>query len=128
MTNMQAMTPATYHFLHVVGVILLFLGFGGLTGGDNASRRRAMMYHGTGLLVLLITGFGFIAKTKAAAPASGLSYTSPFILVMYAIWLALGALPVLSKRGIIPAPVVVKIALLLGVVAAYCGYFKVPGV
>ena len=119
MTNMRAMTPATYHFLHIVGVLLLFVGFGGLCGGDNASRRKAMMYHGIGLLVLLVSGFGFIAKSKS-------SYTAGYVLVMYAIWVALGALPVLAKRGVVPAKVVVKIALLLGAIAAYCGYFKVP--
>jgi hypothetical protein len=119
MTNMQAMTPPTYHFLHIVGVLLLFVGFGGIAGGDNASRRKAMMYHGLGLLVILVSGFGFIAKSK-------MSYTAPFVLVMYAVFLALGALPVLAKRGVMSPKIAVKLALLLGVIAAYCGYFKVP--
>ena len=116
---MQAMTSPTYHFLHLVGVLLLFVGFGGIAGGDNASRRKAMMYHGLGLVVLLVSGFGSLAKTP-------FPYTAPWVLIMYATWLALGALPILAKRGVLPAKWVVKIALLLGFIAAYCGYFKVP--
>jgi uncharacterized membrane protein len=123
----QAMSPSTYHFLHIVGLILLFVGFGGIAGGDNGSRRKAMMYHGIGLLVLLISGFGSIASTRKADPTSPVSYGSPFVLVMLIVWLALGALPVLAKRGVLPPRTVILIGTALGAVAAYCGYFKFPG-
>lgn len=107
------MSPAFYHIAHLVGLILLFAGFGAVASGN----RKGMMYHGIGLLILLIAGFGLIAKM-------GYSYTSPFIIAKGVIFLILGFLPVLSKRNVLPATAVLWIAVLLGGLAAYVGYLK----
>jgi hypothetical protein len=109
------MSPVFYHLAHLVGLILLFVGFGGLLSADPLARRRAMMFHGIGLVILLVAGFGLIAKLK-------LPYTSPFIIAKFVIFVVLGGLPMLTKR--ISATAVVLIAVVLGALAAYLGYFK----
>jgi hypothetical protein len=117
----RPMSPAFYHIIHVISVVMLASAFGALSTGNEAARKGAMQKHGIALLLLLVSGFGFIAKAKG-------SYTSPYILVMYAVWLALGVLPVLGKKGILPAAALGKVALLLAAVAAYAGYAKWPGI
>ncbi|RBP42386.1 hypothetical protein DES53_10692 [Roseimicrobium gellanilyticum] len=110
------MSPAFYHIAHLVGLILLFVGFGALASGN----RKGMMYHGIGLLILLIAGFGMIAKIKQGMPS--MSYTEPWLIAKYAIFLILGlVLPVLAKRKMLPANAVLWIAILLGGCAAYLG-------
>lgn len=106
------MSPVFYHILHVVGVIVLFIGIGGMLGGN---RRTGGMLHGIGLIILLVAGFGLIAKLK-------LSYTSPFIIAKFVIWLLLGALPAFAKR--MPGTVVTLLAIVLGGLAAWMGYTK----
>lgn len=108
------MSPAFYHVAHLVGLILLFVGIGGLAGGNWKS---AMKFHGIGLVILLVAGFGAIAKLK-------LSYTAPWVIAKLVIWLLLGALPVLVKRKVVSASTGVLIAVVLGGCAAYLGYLK----
>ncbi len=107
------MSIAFYHIAHLVGLIFLFAGFGALASGN----RKGMMYHGIGLLILLIAGFGLIAKLK-------LEYTSPFIIAKFVIFLILGFLPVLVKKKTLSATAVLWIAIVLGGCAAYLGYLK----
>jgi hypothetical protein len=105
-----------YHIAHLVGIMFLFAGFGGLlTASDN--RSRAMMMHGIGLLILLVSGFGLIAKM-------GTPYTAHWVIGMMVIWVVLGGLPVLAKRRVLPIGAIIAIALILGGAAAYLGYLK----
>ena len=108
------MSPLFYHVAHLVGLMFLFVGIGSLAGGHS---KGAMKFHGIGLLILLVAGFGAIAKLK-------LSYTAPFIIAKLVIWLLLGALPVLIKRKVLPAGGAVILAIVLGGCAAYLGYVK----
>jgi len=110
------MSPAFYHIAHLVGIMFLFAGFGGLVSAEG-NRGKAMMNHGIGLLILLVSGFGLIAKM-------GFPYTAHWVIGMFVIWLILGALPVLAKRRVFSPCVVVTIAILLGAVAAWLGYLK----
>ena len=110
------MSPAFYHIAHLVGIMFLFAGFGGLVSAEG-NRGKAMINHGIGLLILLVSGFGLIAKL--AVP-----YTAHWVIGMFVIWLILGGLPVLAKRRVLSPCVVVCIALVLGGVAAWLGYLK----
>mgnify|MGYP001627212412 CR=1 FL=1 len=109
------MSPAFYHIAHLVGLIFVFAGFGALLSAETA--RSAMKWHGIGLVISLISGFGLVAKL-------GLSYSSPGLLVKMALWLVLGFLPVLARRKVLPAPVVLFIAIVIGTVLASIGYLK----
>lgn len=110
------MSLQTYHILHLVGLILVFVGFGGLLSSDGA--RKAMKWHGIGLVISLVSGFGMLAKM-------GIMGSMPvWVWIKIALWLVLGFLPVLSKRRVLSAPVVVLIAMVVGAVLAYLGYMK----
>jgi hypothetical protein len=110
------MSPAFYHITHLLGIMFLFVGFGGLTSA-NGNRRKGMIMHGIGLLILLVSGFGLLAKMQ-------LSYTAHWVIGLYVIWVLLGALPVLGKRGILNPCVMIAVALILGAAAAWLGFLR----
>lgn len=117
------MTLQTYHFLHLIGLIFVFIGFGGLLSSEGA--KKAMMWHGIGLVISLVSGFGMVAKyAKLLPPDAPSYYTQPWVLIKFALWLVLGFLPVLAKRRVLAAPLVVLIAAVIGGVLGYIGYFK----
>lgn len=112
----RSMSLQTYHYLHIVGLILVFIGFGGLLSSEGA--RRAMKWHGIGLVISLVSGFGMLAKM-------GIMGAMPvWVWIKIALWLVLGFLPVLAKRRVFSAQVVVLFAIVIGAVLAYLGYFK----
>ncbi|OAI57861.1 hypothetical protein AYO49_06355 [Verrucomicrobiaceae bacterium SCGC AG-212-N21] len=117
------MTHFHYHFLHVLGLIIMIAGFGSLVSGDDKARRIGGMLHGIGWLILGIAAFGFIAKFNKTTTAP-ISYGSVYVIVKLVIWVVLGALPVLGKKGILPRPAVLIIAILLASTAAFIGFFK----
>lgn len=119
----SVMSIQTYHFLHLIGLILVFIGFGGLLSSEGA--KKAMKWHGIGLVISLVSGFGMLAKMSKGLPEGAPSlYTQHWVIVKLALWLVLGFLPVLAKRRVLSAQVVVLIAILIGAVLAYLGYFK----
>lgn len=119
------MTLQTYHFIHLIGLIFVFIGFGGLLSQDGA--RKAMMWHGIGLVISLVSGFGMLAKYNKMLPEGAASYyTYHWVWAKFALWLVLGFLPVLAKRRVLPAKGVVLIAAIVGACLGYLGYMK-PG-
>ncbi|MEZ5385607.1 MAG: hypothetical protein R3F13_08830 [Prosthecobacter sp.] len=117
------LTLQTYHFLHLIGLILVFVGFGGLLSSEGA--KKSMKWHGIGLVISLVSGFGMLAKMSKGLPEGAPSlYTQPWVIAKFALWLVLGFLPVLAKRRVISAPMVVLIAMVVGGVLAWLGYFK----
>jgi uncharacterized membrane protein len=83
------------------------------------------MWHGIGLVISLVSGFGMVAKyAKLLPPDAPSYYTQPWVLIKFALWLVLGFLPVLAKRRVLAAPLVVLIAAVIGGVLGYIGYFK----
>jgi hypothetical protein len=110
------MDPLAYKVLHLVGVMALFMGLGMGLLTDSSGRKPGAMWHGIGLAVILVAGFGLLAKLKLGFPV--------WIIVKLVIWLLLGALPVLAKRGVVPVMAAWIIALVLGLGAAYLGVYK----
>lgn len=121
-----------YRLLHLVGLMAVFLSLGGTAlqamaradhqgdGDPPAPTHRGLVasVHGLGLLVMLISGFGILAKAKLGFPG--------WVHGKLAIWLALGAAPVLLKRKPQLAKPLFFLLLVLGFVAAYLAGFK-PG-
>jgi hypothetical protein len=111
-----------YQILHLTGIIMLFMGYGALLarsmcGSDNVSvRKLGSITSGIGLLLILIAGFGLIAKYH-------LSITAPWLIVKMAIWLALGGLIVLINRKPALAKPLWWGILSLGTIAAFMVYF-----
>ncbi|MEE9207718.1 MAG: hypothetical protein V3U67_04975 [Gemmatimonadota bacterium] len=93
------MSVNVYLVAHVVGIAMVFMALGGaahhaLNGGtrvDNQARGVTAAFHGVGLLLLLVSGFGMLARLN-------LSF-SGWVGAKLAIWLTLGAaLSVLLRR------------------------------
>jgi hypothetical protein len=104
-----------YHLLHAVGIMLTFIGIARCALPET--RKSAMKFHGTGLLILLISGFG----NHAALGLSKAGVWPTWFILKLVIFLVLGVLPVLVKRGKLPAQHSVLVALLCGVGAAFLG-------
>ncbi len=97
----RLMSYEFYKLLHILGIVLVFMALGalafhGANGGTkdgNKVRALVMATHGVGLLVLLVAGFGMLAKLQSMA--AGLpGWLHPKLL----IWLLIGAAPVILNR------------------------------
>lgn len=121
------MSLEIYRILHVLGLILVMMSFGGMivhviNGGTKESnkwRKATMMTHGIGLLLLLVAGFGMLARL-------GIHSFPLWVAVKVLVWLAFGGLvavvykkPSLATRMWLVVPA-------LALIAAICGIIK-PG-
>jgi len=112
----------TYKLLHVVGLLLLFLGMGGLLFGARSEHEPApkatARLHGVGLLVMLVAGFGMMARLGVQWPWPG------WLIAKLGVWLTIGALPVLVRREILPCGLAWPVAGALGALAAWLAINK----
>lgn len=115
------MNSDIYQVLHLVGILMVFLGYGALlarsmAAPDNVSvRKLGSITSGIGLLLILIAGFGLISKI-------GYSFTSPWLIVKMLVWLALGGLIVLINRKPNMAVFLWWLLIALGAVATFTVY------
>ncbi len=87
-----------YKIMHYLGIGLTVVALGGvclhaINGGDkstNAFRKGSAISHGIGLVLVLVGGFGMLAKAKMGFPV--------WSFLKIGIWLAFGALPVLPNK------------------------------
>ena len=108
------MTIFFYKVLHLLGVLFLFIGLASaLMPADTPNRKIALRLHGVGLTLLLVAGFGLIAKLKI-----GFEW---WVIAKLLLWLAFGAMPIIGKRGLMPAPAAWGIAILCGLIAILLG-------
>lgn len=82
-----------YKLVHFFGIFMLLFSLGGLilhriNGGASqySWRKQAMVTHGVGLFLILLGGFGMLARMGLVGGLPGWVYGK------LAIWLALGAL------------------------------------
>lgn len=113
-----------YNLLHILGIILVFMAFGGwalhgINGGTRESNKgRALLAatHGVGLLMILVAGFGMLARVHPFA--LGLpGWLHPKLLV----WVLFGAAPMLLIRKPQWAKAMWILLPLLAGVSAYFG-------
>jgi len=108
------MSYETYRILHVVGLILLFLGLGGLLMAPVEKRPKlGFVLHGLGLLVMLVAGFGIHARKSLA--------WDNWLYVKIACWLLVAVLPVLVSKSVLPRWLGWLVAIAAGVTAAWLG-------
>lgn len=108
------MSPETYRLLHIVGVLLVFLGLGGVlatAGGEGKTPRLFLILHGVGLLVMLVCGIGFVHK-------SGLKWEN-WLFAKIACWVLIGALPMLVRKGVLPRAIALVLVVAIGAAAAW---------
>jgi hypothetical protein len=115
------LSVAAYKVVHIFGVLLVFVGFGGILGG-GARPRLARATHGIGMLLVVIAGFGMLARLGIYGPGSW----PLWVWLKLVIWLALGAAMAVAKRAPGAARALWWILPLLGAGAAYLALFK-PG-
>ncbi len=91
------MSYEVYKVVHVSAVLLLFLSIGvvmrsGATP-EGGRPRLAMALHGIAMAVIVIAGFGLLARLRAMHPVPGWVYGK------LVVWLLLGASPVVLRRS-----------------------------
>ncbi len=114
-----------YKNVHLIGVMLLFLSLGGalVFSAGNVDRghpwRKLLgASHGLSLLLLLVAGFGLLAKLAILTPLQGWVYAK------LAIWLVLGGSIAMIRRRPQWAGTLWLAVVILGGLAAYLGINK----
>lgn len=112
-----------YNVAHVLGAFLLMTGLGALAvyalagyGANAGASKLAAMAHGIGLLLILVAGFGQLARLGTGF--------SGWVWAKIVIWLLLGAAGFLMRRSPRLASLMLLLAPLLGGVAVWLGVFK----
>ena len=85
-----------YRVLHVVGIILLFTSLGTLTATAGSSKKNfqriAGIAHGVALVIVLVAGFGLLARLGMFGSIPTWAWIKLFL------WLALGMVIIPLKR------------------------------
>ncbi len=108
------MDPFLLKTLHLAGAFGLFTSLGAsLLAGSG--RKAAAMLHGVSLLLILLVGFAMLKK-----PPMDQSWW----MIKLGLWLFIGMAPVLAKRRVLPAPVVLVLTIAAACAAAWLGLAK----
>jgi len=108
--------PNLLKTLHIAGALGVFSAMGAIVLGEQESQRKvASMLHGVSLLLLFLAGFAILGK-----PLMHVHYWK----VKIVLWLFLGVAPVLARKKVLPAPALLVVTLLVGILAAYLGVKK----
>lgn len=122
------MSYQLYRVIHVLGVVFLFTALGGLLLAARArvetgvSRKTAGMTHGLALVLILLSGFGALARLDLSNPGAWPAW----VWIKVLIWLVMGGIVVLIRRSPTTATVLWWLLPILGGLAAYLAIFK-PG-
>ena len=119
----------TYKLLHVASIFLLISGIAGIwalrAAADSADypglRKLLMAIHGFAMFLVLLGGFGTMARLGVEMPWPA------WIWIKMAIWIALGGLPVLLKRGSAISKGLFFAAPVLAAVAAWAAINQIGG-
>ena len=108
------MDPILLKTLHLAGVIALFTSLGAtLLGGSG--KKGASILHGISLLLILLMGFAMLGKPPME---------KYWWMVKIGLWLFLGVAPVLAKRKVLPASIVLALSIAAAVTAAWLALAK----
>ena len=119
-----------YKVIHLVGVLVLFSVLGGAmvhainggTASTNAARRAMTVLHGTGLLVILVAGFGLVARLDLLSGG-----VPGWVIGKLVIWLLAGLLlTVPRQRPALARPILLAGLPILAAAAAWLAVYK-PG-
>jgi hypothetical protein len=116
---------AVYKNMHLLGVFMVLVALGGvllhhILGGarDHSWRKPVAITHGIGLLLVLLGGFGMLARLGIHWPWPG------WILVKLVIWVIFGALSALVARSATLAQPLWWVTIILAGLAAYLALYK----
>lgn len=117
-----------YEILHIIGIAMLFLAIGGVAthaanGGTKAnSQTRGLMssVHGVGALLILVGGFGMLARIGFA---HGTNFPG-WLWVKLIVWVILSAIVLLPyRKPSLAKPFIFVLPLLAGL-AVYMALYK----
>jgi hypothetical protein len=109
------MDPNIYKVIHLAAVIILFGALGAsIYTSSNKDNKLAGILHGISLLLILISGFGLIARIWD-------SQWQWWMFIKMAIWLLLGGAYTLGKKRLISENTAFGIVLGLGILAVILG-------
>lgn len=109
------MDPDIYKVIHLAGVIILFGALGaGVYTASSKNNKLAGALHGISLVLILVSGFGLVAKIWE-------NQFTWWIILKLLIWLLLGGAYTLAKKRLLPENTAFAFILGLGVVAAILG-------
>jgi len=119
---------AFYNVVHIVGIILVMSALGGaalhaMTGGARAAgpaRRLVAVLHGSGAFLVLLGGFGMLARLGVAHGAG----FPGWLWVKLAVWVVIAAAFVLPYRRPALARWLILALPVLGGLAAYMAIYK----
>ncbi len=119
------MSLLLYKVFHILGLLLVFTALGGMTlhvlsGGSKENlgnaRKFAGMSHGIGLILLLVSGFGMLARLGAGMEG--------WVIAKVVIWLFFGASTAVIWRKPDFSKALWFFFPLLGAVAGYLALYK----
>ena len=119
---------SVYKLVHLLGILILVGGLGSLWAlasgvsaeGRRTARRWVLVTHGTAMFLILLGGFGMLARL-------GITGSWPlWIWIKISVWVLLGVLPVVLRRPEKPRVVLFFVIPLLGILAAWAAVFH-PG-
>ena len=84
------MSPTVYHILHVVSLLTLYGGTFYAFAAPAETRKSTLMITGIASLIMLISGFGLLAKLQLGFPV--------WVMVKLVCWLGLSALGGIGYR------------------------------
>jgi uncharacterized membrane protein SirB2 len=115
-----------YKMVHLIGIFMILLSLGGVSayainGGDKANntfRKGLGITHGIGLVLVLVAGFGLLARLNISWPWPG------WVFVKLAVWLIFGVLSAVAYRMGNRGRSLWYIMILLGAIAIYAAVQK----
>lgn len=113
-----------YKLVHYAGLLLIFTAFGGMLFArpkDNPNRATLFALHGTGLLLMLVGGFGMLARLGIMSGGFPL-----WIWLKLGVWIALGGFIVLAKRKPEWKKILIPVLVGFGLASAAFALYK-PG-
>jgi hypothetical protein len=113
------MPVSLYQFLHIVGALTVFFALGGaiatsMSGGGK--NKLFSILHGIGVLLLLVAGFGNLAKLGIGFPT--------WVQIKIVLWLIVATLPMLINRMPNKATILWTSTLAIGIVAVFLAVYK----
>jgi hypothetical protein len=120
------MSAQFYNLLHLFGIFLLLTALAGVSiyaanGGSrqtSQTRRLSAILHGVGALLILVSGFGMLAKLGGTSGLPG------WVVAKLVIWLLLGGLIMLPYHKPGSGRIVALAVPLLALIAAWLALYK----
>ncbi|MCH8029207.1 MAG: hypothetical protein IH874_04670 [Candidatus Dadabacteria bacterium] len=115
-----------YKLIHIFGIMFLFLSLGAYLSlsmnNSEKGRKLAAITHGVVMIMIIIAGFGLLARLGIMSPGSWPAWA----WVKLGIWVLLaGSIAVIKRTRGSVALLLWFLIPILGGIAAYMGIFKV---